>query len=136
MVPGPNDPHHFATPGKVQTPASRPTPLFQLEAITMARRAAHQSTCQCGRPTWTGPDDDATGPLTQTVTLDRGRLTRLGMYQAATTGRAIYTLRHSKAGRELDWLGDLAKPDPDRDHLLAAHECTLPQLDTTDPSLF
>lgn len=76
---------------------------------------------------------DDEGPGAERVTVDTGRLTRLGMYQALTTGRPLYTLRRSKAGRELDWLGDMATPDPDVDHLLAAHHCGAP-VDTQKPT--
>lgn len=104
---------------------------YELERNADRRRVARKTTCPtCGAPTWTGPDDTPSGAMTAIVTLDRGRLTRLGMYQAATGGRRIYTLRREKAGQSIDWLGDVAQPQPERDHLLVAHSCELPDLDT------
>lgn len=133
VVLGPSEDQLFATPTKLSGQGARLPRLndYELERNTARRRAATKTICrQCGTPTWTGPDDTPSGPQTKTVTLDRGRLTRLGMYQAATSGRQIYTLRHTKTGPSIDWLGEVAQPKPERDHLLVAHGCGLPNLDT------
>ena len=118
----------FTLPGLAPAKAwkARPKP-HELDRIVARRRAATKTTCPtCGTPTWTGPDDTPSGPVTKVVTLGRGRLTRLGMYQAATAGLAIYTLGHTKTGIEIDWLGEIAVPNPDRDHLAATHRCGQP----------
>lgn len=121
--------------GKGQSfPMTTYQPGYVLQLRAAHRRAVHQTTCKnCGRPTLTGPDDD--GALSRPAEVDPDRLTRLGIYQAVTNGAALYVLRRSKVGRELDWLGDWANPDPDTEHVMAAHRCRrAPETQPTPPT--
>lgn len=74
-----------------------------------------------------GPDD-APG-VGEVVTVDPNRITRLGMYQATTSGRRLFSVHHGKRGPYIDWLGDWANPDPHTTHLVAAHRCGTPPAD-------
>lgn len=117
--------------GRAQGYGQRPN--WQKELGRERARGIRGMACPaCGWLVHVGPDDEV-GGYHEVVATDPHRLTQRGMYEAATSGRRLFTVHHGKYGPYLNWLGDYATPDPNAVHLVAAHDCNLDPPDHHPP---